>query len=343
MVRFPLAYALAVLFCTALFFSCTSDLELPPPPSQLEDTSSSSDTKEFPPDEASSSSEAKIKPPPMSQPSVQSSSSESGIVEPSSSQTATQFSSSSIASSNLNSSSSQSTQNNSSSSTQATTQSSSSLEQANNEPRLEGTCVWSENPATMARGAVPSGVSIVDTDNVCGNKKSIVYKYDEGFETWPANGIVKAGIYDDVEATLNCPAYSKPVAVPCPPLIVDEHSDYQMICNGSQLSSTICNKIEQKVKSDECIDVEINWTNTAFHPNITMTCEGQFSGANASSMITLKVGSKPVVSKSGDYYVSVSTAIINNIPVGVTKVSGICVSYTTTGSNPDVRCRLGNN
>jgi len=56
-------------------------------------------------------------------------------------------------------------------------------------PYLEGTCKWSKTPTTTARGAVPSGVSLVDTDKICGSTKPpVVYKYDNGSKTWPTEG-----------------------------------------------------------------------------------------------------------------------------------------------------------
>ena len=317
MFRSPLAY-IAVLFC--IIFSCTSNIELPPLP-PADDQSSSSN-------EDSSSSEL------------------GSSDESSSSQTITQSSDTSGGDREISSSSQTLTP---SSTGGNTLVSSSSLEQINNsEPKLVGECVWSENPATMARGAMPSGISIVDTDNVCGNKKSIVYKYDEGFETWPANGIVKTGIYDDVEATLNCPAYNKPVAVPCPTLIVDEHSDYQIVCSGAQIEGRNCGMTttspEIKVQNDKCIDVEFNWTNSGFHPDMKMQCEGQFESLNGkapNSSISIKVGKNNPIIESGGWHIINEITIIPKIQVGLTKVLGICISYTSDQKPPSsLTCKL---
>jgi len=93
MIRLALTYALAVLFCATLFFSCTSDLEMPPPPDEQGNSSNDAPPPLSLPNETSSSSEAKTKPPPISQPSEQSSSSELGSgYESSSSQSTTQSS-----------------------------------------------------------------------------------------------------------------------------------------------------------------------------------------------------------------------------------------------------------
>jgi len=78
----------------------------------------------------------------------------------------------------------------------------------------------SKNPTTEASGAIPSGVSIGDDDKVCANP-TVVYKYDNDSKTWPTSGLVDTGIYTDVKATLNCPAYDI-VAISCPPLTVEQ-------------------------------------------------------------------------------------------------------------------------
>jgi len=217
-------------------------------------------------------------------------------------------------------------------------------------PGLTGTCEWKKSngdkvtETTTARGAIPGGVSLVDNDKVCGTTApSVVYKYDGGTKTWPKEGgpIPEAKTYTDVQATVACPAFDV-VPTTCPALTVKGGADYQMTCTGGQISATTCNKVEQKLKSsDECIDLEINWDNANYLPTITMTCEGQFTGNNPTSSISVKVGTKPSVSASKDYYVSVSTDLLK-LKVGTNEVLGICVSYTTTGSATGVTCKLGN-
>jgi len=198
MFRSPLTY-IAVLFC--IIFSCTSDIEMPPPP--LDDPSSSSSEN-----------------PPMSQPNEQnSSSSKLGSIDESSSslaitpssQSTTQSSSSSIAGSNLNSSSS---------STQGG-QSSSSLSQSNNEPRLEGTCKWDNNPTAAATGATASGVTLNDPSGICGATKPPVKYYQESGTEWQQGKAVAVGKYK-VHATVDCPAYPSIGKVDCPELEVKD-------------------------------------------------------------------------------------------------------------------------
>jgi hypothetical protein len=215
-------------------------------------------------------------------------------------------------------------------------------------PYLKGTCSWSKNPTTTARGAVPSGIEVVDDDKICGTTKPpVVWKYDGDSKTWPKEGgpLPEAKTYSDVRATAACSNYDIEPSANCPALPVKAGADYQITCKGDQISATTCNKIEQAVQNDECIDFEINWTNANYHPNIKITCEGQFSGNNPSSTLSLKVGSKPAVSKTGDYYVSVEAGLITSTPVGETEVLGICISYTTTGTAPPggAKCKIGNN
>jgi len=58
-------------------------------------------------------------------------------------------------------------------------------------PELTGECVWAKNPTTTARGGIPSGVSVVDSDRVCGSSAPIVeYKYEGGAKTWTSTGIL---------------------------------------------------------------------------------------------------------------------------------------------------------
>ena len=216
-------------------------------------------------------------------------------------------------------------------------------------PSLTGECRWDRNPTTTARGAMPSGVTLVDDDKICGSTKPpITYIYNNDDESWPKNGIVPAGTYSDVKAAVNCSGYDVPPVI-CPALKVSAGADYLIVCNGDQIYDKNCNmngKIMNggiKVQNDECIDVVINWDNYAFYPDIKMICEGQFAGSYPNTSITIKVGSNAAKTVTGTNYIRhESTIIIPKIKEGITEVSGICVSYTSNGTPPQyVTCKLG--
>jgi hypothetical protein len=214
-------------------------------------------------------------------------------------------------------------------------------------PELVGECKWSKNPTSTAKGATPSGVSIVDTDKICTNP-TIVYKYDGGTKILPINGSIEAGKYNDVEATLNCPAYGEPVTALCPPLRVDAGADYLITCSGDQIDGRNCGMstpyAEIKVGNGECIDLEINWTSQYFNPSIAMECSGSFTmsdGTYPNTSLSIKVGNNPEVTRKGELYVSNLVTVLNKIQVGTTEVLGICVSYTSTQTIPSsVTCSL---
>jgi hypothetical protein len=212
-------------------------------------------------------------------------------------------------------------------------------------PELTGVCVWSKTPTTTARGAVPSGVSVIDTDRIC-TSPTVVYKYDGGTKTWPKDGgpLTEAKTYSDVEATLNCPAYSQPVTVACPALEVKAGADHQIVCSGGIDAANCGNKNKINVQNDECIDVEIAWSNSHDNPSIKMRCTGQFqqtSGTAPTTSISIKVGSASTVTANGSNYTENSVTIIPSIPVGTKEVLGICISYTSTQTLPsNISCEL---
>jgi len=213
-------------------------------------------------------------------------------------------------------------------------------------PVLEGHCEWSKNPTTTARGAVPSGVSIVDVDKIC-TSPTIAYKYDGGTKDWPKEGgpLAEAKTYTDVEAVLNCPAYPMTITSRCPDLEVKGGADYQIVCDGDQIGPN-CKPAygELKVGNDECIDLEINWTNQYYSPGLIMECSANFQmsgGSYPNTSLSIKVGNNPAVTRTGDLYVSTQATVIPKIQVGTIEVLGICVSYTSTQNLPaNVNCSL---
>jgi len=311
---------------------------MPPPPDQLEEISSSSDEAPPPlsqPNEVSSSSSDKTKPPPLSQPSEQSSSSEpESSYESSSSQTITQSSSSSIAGSN--SSSSQSEQNSSNSSQDG--QSSSSLKQANNEPRLEGKCVWDKNPTTQARGAVPSGVTLVDNDKMCGNTKPpVVYKYKEGTQTWPS-GSLSANTYTDVQATVNCSGYDV-APVTCPALVANAGSDHviDLDCSNAGTAGPTLDKCKgtnsSTLKVDECVDITVsNYTAEAAYPgSAIIACQVDRKGQNVDGSATLTINGKTY---NGMDYIQIDLGV--KYHSGDNEFGTLCL----TKGGPEVKCQI---
>jgi len=229
-------------------------------------------------------------------------------------------------------------------------------------PELVGTCTWSKNPTTSARGATPSGVTVVDTDNVC-SSPTVVYKYADG--TWPSTGILTAWqswdkthteTYTDIEATVNnCPALAN-ATVRCPPLEVGAGADYQITCSDGVNPSYCEGKTNSvKLQNDECVDVEIKWTTVGYNPNIHMICEGNFDyaqqgeggctsygGCAPNSQIDIIIGTYVVKGTTGTSYVTNQVNIISNIQVGTSEVSGICVSFSgyQKPNSSGVTCKL---
>ena len=212
-------------------------------------------------------------------------------------------------------------------------------------PEWVGECVWSKNPTTSARGAKPSGVTITDTENTCGTSK-IEYKYDGGTKTWPADGVVPAKKYTDVEATLSCSSgYINPVTMPCPALTVNAGSDHQITCSGDNVNAASCgDKGTINMANDECIDIEITWKANGYNPPLKFMCDGNFtssSGAPTSS-ITLKYGTKETTGTGGYSISNHSITLTEKLETNKTvEFLGVCVSYKTTGTPPaTIPCKL---
>jgi len=152
-------------------------------------------------------------------------------------------------------------------------------------PELTGDCVWDKNPPEVntGRGAKPSGVSIIDKDNICGSTKSVVYKYkaaDGSLKDWPSTGILSdwknwgkkdSAIYE-VEAVLNCPAYTIPVSSTCPKLKVRAGVEYVIECKGGENLSDDCAKKSVTLKLDECVELTVlGYTNQYNLPDKVVT------------------------------------------------------------------------
>jgi len=210
-------------------------------------------------------------------------------------------------------------------------------------PELSGKCTWDKNPpdVTSARGAKPSGVSVVDTDGICGTTKNIVYKYDNQSKTWPDTGILpewknwgkdKSEIYK-VEAVLNCPAYSQTVAMACPDLKVSGGVEHSIECTcGSggqcQVNADICKadgvakKNTVNLTTSECVEVTVyKYNNEHYLPDVGMRCAS---------------------SNNTDFVVSVngkSTTVKGNglVPIGKLKVeeeTSLGTLCLTSGASP---------
>jgi len=160
-------------------------------------------------------------------------------------------------------------------------------------PILEGQCKWDKNPTTTARGATPSGVKVVDVDGVC-RSPTVSYKYNDGTEDWPKTGIVEAGTYTDVEATLNCPAYPVPITSSCPPLEVKDGAEHLIECtctgdgdNGECdvipapypefcTADGVAKSKSVTLKKDECVKINIwNYNNKYLVLDVGMRCDAQ--------------------------------------------------------------------
>jgi len=201
-------------------------------------------------------------------------------------------------------------------------------------PELTGACKWDKNPTTTARGATPSGVAVSDPDKIC-TSPTVVYKYDGGTKTWPTSGIVEAGTYSDVEATLNCPAYNQPVTVSCPPLEVNAGAEHIIECdcdngNSCDLSPTFCKTDgvkgnEVTLKNDECVEISVFYTNQYLTGNkVVMRCS---TGMDAQQNLkgTLLLNGNEIQSFTGSYNWS-GTIEIGKINLGANEFGTLCLT-----------------
>jgi hypothetical protein len=130
-------------------------------------------------------------------------------------------------------------------------------------PYLTGDCTWGKydkQPTTSARGAEPTGVTLVDEDKLCGGTKPpIVYKYADGSKNWPA-GSVDPGTYTDVQATVpGCTAYNVVPSASCPRLEVNAGADHIIECT-SEWQAANCGGIGKNsvtLLADECVEMNV--------------------------------------------------------------------------------------
>ena len=202
-------------------------------------------------------------------------------------------------------------------------------------PSLTGTCAWSKNSTTSAKGATPAGILLNDPDNICGaTNPPVVYKYDGGSKTWPTTGLVPAGIYNDVQATVNCPAYDI-APIMCPALTViagSEHSigtDAPIEVMGSGLSVG-------GIGQDECINITINWDNQHYQPPVRIRCDGQFWPSGVLTII--KDGAK-CSEDTGSAYIS-TECLLGYLEYGKLHEWTVCINYVFAGDGVNINCML---
>jgi len=170
-------------------------------------------------------------------------------------------------------------------------------------------CEWEKSPTTTARGGTPKKgtMTLIDTDHICGNSApSPLVNYKCVSDNcpkadWPSTGIFsewkdwkrpKKETYN-VEAILNCPAYSQTVSLSCPPLEVAAGSDYIIECtcpgNGQcQIDEKNCKAgsaagKEVTLKVDECVELNvIKYDNQYYLPKVGMRCQSNGSSYTVS-------------------------------------------------------------
>ncbi|MDR2595646.1 MAG: hypothetical protein LBC87_12835 [Fibromonadaceae bacterium] len=212
-------------------------------------------------------------------------------------------------------------------------------------------CEWEKNPTTTARGGTPKKgtIEVVDAANpkICGNNPTIVYKYDGG-KDWPATGILpewknwkrpKSETYN-IEAVLNCPAYSQTVSLACPPLEVNAGSDYIIECTGDWNAAACGNKNSATLKQDECVEINVLGLDKSHQVGVdlVMRCQAAGSENEASVSYTLSLNGGTGVKCTGSYSCN------NTVPIGKTKSGDnefgtLCL--TQLAGKSSVKCDFG--
>jgi len=213
-------------------------------------------------------------------------------------------------------------------------------------PELAGRCVWDKDPpdVTSARGAKPSGVTIVDTDAIC-TSPTVVYKYDNQSKTWPATGKLdewktwpkdKTETYK-VEAVLNCPAYSQTVAMSCPDLKVSGGVEHVIECtcpgNGQcQIDEKNCkaDAVAGKavnLKVSECVELTVyGYDNQYYSPKVGMRCQSNGSSYTVSINGTSTPGTSDLL-------------LLGTMKQGDNEFGTFCVTSLSGGSG-SISCSL---
>jgi len=217
-------------------------------------------------------------------------------------------------------------------------------------PELDGECQWSKNPTTTARGAIPSGITITDTDNICGTTKSVVYKYADGTKDWPSTGILsewktwdkKQEETYDVVATLNCPAYAQTVTSACDPLKVTAGSDYIIECTGDW-NAAACGGVGKNsatLKLDECVEINVLGLDKSHQAGVdlVMRCQAAGNENEASVSYTLSLNGGTGTKCTGSYSCN-NTVSIGKTKLGDNEFGTLCL--TQLAGKSSVKCDFG--
>lgn len=213
-------------------------------------------------------------------------------------------------------------------------------------PTLSGECKWSRNPTTSAKGATPSGVSVVDPDKVC-SSPTVVYKYESGAKDWNlttgiltewGSGVWKSDkkhkeTYKDVTPTLNCAAYSESITVdPCPALEVSAGADYTIELDCSGVGNDGLDKCKGKneaVLSPDKSCVEMYVINYTGDPRPAVV-ECNVDGNGGAADVTLKGTTHKLTGYYGYFD-------LGNFKSGENEFGTLCL--TSTGS-VTVKCKI---
>ena len=206
-------------------------------------------------------------------------------------------------------------------------------------PNLSGECKWDRSEVSEARGAMPDTgkvVKLTDVDKVCGNTlPPVVYKNGDTGNNWPANGVVSAGTYSNVQATVACGSYEVPPII-CPTLNVVKGNAVIVTCIGSQVGACKPGNQDIIIPEGECMDIEYEWTGQAV--TIGLTCSIQYQGTGLTLDVTYN---GKTTSASGDYYITTpDKGITLGQFSGIGSFMGICVK--SNKSDAEIKCRFSN-
>jgi len=184
---------------------------------------------------------------------------------------------------------------------------------------LSGTCAWSKNPTSSAKGATPSGVSLSNAYGRCGALTGDaspvalpVSAYSGGkYTPWPTNGIVDAGTYS-VSTNVTCAT----TQVSCPSLVVSQGNAVIV-----EYDPNAQNQVKKDVPVGDCFDAQYTWKDAGWHPNMNVRCDIDPQFVWAETVNQSRKGyvgltySGTTVSNLGDYGVSAIVRVGNNLQV----------------------------